>query len=281
MKKGITKNPEITKQLLYKEWVENRLSQKQIANKYNVGLWIIEKRIKDFQLTKIRSKIKYILNNEHININSPVFWYLVGLTISDGYIDEKNKRISIQLTNDIKILETLSDYYSTNVKIPVYSYQTNVPHKVRHTLTLSNEKLINLFHTIGIYGYRKTYDVSMPDPNSPYLFNFLLRGFIDGDGNIRTYIGSMGMEFRFYIESHNLVNTLIFLCKKYLNIDLYKGVVKGRNGFNITSNNIYDNTIINVYSDIPILALERKRNIVKKIVDDIVHRYEMINHNNW
>ena len=122
MKKGTLSHPELTKEVIYNEWVVNRLSQKEIAEKYNVGLWLIESRIKQFKLTKIRSKIKYVLNTEHINLESPVFWYTVGLVISDGYIDEKNKRIIIGLTNDFEILEILSAYYSTTVKIPIYRY---------------------------------------------------------------------------------------------------------------------------------------------------------------
>lgn len=281
MRKGSLSHPELTKEVIYNEWVVNRLSQKEIAEKYNVGLWLIESRIKTFKLTKIRSKIKYVLNTEHINLDSPVFWYLVGLVISDGYIDERNKRIVIGLTNDFEILELLSKYYSTDIEIPIYKYTTNTEGKYRYSLTLSDENLLNLFHSIGIVGYKKTYEVTFPDPESKYLFNFLLRGFIDGDGNIRYHKEGMHMEFRFYIESHNLVNNLIKLFIKYYNTELYKGPVKGRHGYNVTSKKLPNNCIIDIYSDIPELSLQRKRNIVKTQVEDIVHRYEMINHSNW
>lgn len=281
MKKGSLSHPELTKEVIYNEWVVNRLSQREIAEKYNVGLWLIESRIKLFKLTKIRSKIKYILNTEHISLDSPVFWYLAGLVISDGYIDEKNKRIVIGLTNDYEILELLSEYYSTTVKIPVYKYATNTEGKYKYSLTFSDENLLELFHSIGIVGYRKTYEVTFPDPKSKYLFNFLLRGFIDGDGNIRYHKESMHMEFRFYTESHKLADNLIELCTKYYGTELYKGAVKGRSGCSVTSRKLPDNCIIDIYSDIPELALKRKRNIVKIQVDDIVHRYEMINHSNW
>lgn len=281
MKKGALSHPELTKDLIYTEWVINRLSQKEIAIKYDVGLYLIEARIKQFNLTGARSKIKYILNEEHINTESPIFWYLVGLVISDGYIDEKNKRIVISLTNDYEILETLSDYYSTNIKIPVYKYETNKENKIRYSLTLSDIQLINLFHSIGIYGNKKTFNVIFPDPNSKELFNFLVRGFLDGDGNIRYCKGTMKFEFRFYTESLDLANNFISLFIKYYRTELYKGKVKGRNGYNITSKNLPSNCIIDIYSEFPELSIKRKRKIVKTQVDDIVHRYGMINHSNW
>jgi len=284
MKKGQLYYPKITKELIYEEWVVNRLSQKEISIKYNVPLWLIENRIKKFKLTGIRTKIKYILNYEHINLESPVFWYLIGLTISDGYIDEKNKRILISLTEDFEILEILSNFYSTSVKIPVYKYNSNTKGKYRYVLTLSNEDLINLFHSLNIYGYNKTYAVTMPDPGNKYLFNFLLRGFIDGDGYI-TY-RKYNIKIKFYIESLNLVNSLNELYYKYFNqyFHIYKHKkLNGsfRNGRNVESKEDSFKELLEIYSEIPELALKRKRIKIKNKVDDIVHLYEMINHRNW
>lgn len=281
MKKNELSHPEITKELLTEEWVINRLSQREIAEKYKVGLWLIESRIERFELTSARTKIKYLLNSEHVSVESPVFWYLMGLTLSDGHIDEKNKRISITLTHDYEILETLSLYYSKDKPIPVYSYLcTN--NNTRYSLTLSDVSLINLFHSLGVDGYRKTYVATMPDPNNKEMFNLMLRGFIDGDGSIRyTAKSKQYLHFRFYIESKNLTNSLALMFKKYYNIDLYVSNYKGRTGFRVESPALKKGELIKIYSEFPDLALRRKRDIVAQEVNTIKACYDAINWNNW
>lgn len=271
----------ITKRLLKEEWIINRLSQKEIADKYGVGLWFIENKIRDYGLTGARTKIKYPVNQKHVSLDSPIFWYLVGITISDGYIDEKNKRIVISLTNEKELLEELSSYYSTNVQIPIYGYRTRELSKVRYSLTLSDITLLELFHSIGIYGVNKTSNVRMPDPNSIELFNLLLRGFLDGDGSIKTRGYSDNIHFTFYSHSEMLTSSIVDLFSKYYGLNLKIYDTKGHSGKNVDSGAKAGSYLMKIYSDLPNLSIRRKRNVVKKQVDDIVHRYGMINHNNW
>lgn len=274
-------NQTITKEILINEWINNRLSQKEIADKYNVSLGVIEYKIKANNLNNLRDKLKYEVNEQHISLESPVFWYLLGLVISDGYIDNKNNRISITLTDDYDILETLSKFYSKNKAIPIYKYATSNKNKFSYRLSITSSSLISLFKSLNIDGNNKTENVYLPDPNSKYLFNFLLRGFIDGDGSIRYFGNCKRIEFRAYIHSNDLVESLKTLYKKYYLKDVTVYNVKGKAGKHINTSQDSFDELLEIYNDIPELALQRKRNIIKNKVDDIVHLYKMINCKNW
>jgi DNA-binding transcriptional regulator WhiA len=281
MQKDQFSHPEITKELLTEEWVNNRLSQQEIADKYKVGLWLIESRIKHFKLTGVRSKIKHLVDQTHVTVDSHVFWYLMGLVLSDGHIDEPNQRITIQLTHDLEILEVLAKYYGKDRPLPIFNYRCK-NNNIRYVLTLSDKPLIDLFHSLGISGFRKTYVTHMPDPGTRNMFNLMLRGFIDGDGSIRfTKNNGYYLHFRFYIESENLKNDLVGMFEKYYGISLYQGKHKQRNGFRVESPALKKDELVEIYSDYPDLSLRRKRNIVQKEVDSIMYRYHTVEWENW
>lgn len=89
------------------------------------------------------------------------------------------------------------------------------------------------------------------------------------------------LEFRYYSHSDKVTEKTVFLFKKYYNVDLYKYSTKGHSGCTVSSPSIGEDILIQIYNDFPSIAIPRKRNIIKGLVDDIVHRYEMINRNNW
>lgn len=273
---------EITKQFLYDEWVTNRKTQREISDELGIKLGKLEPYFKKFGLNRVRSKEKYDTNEEHINLSSEIFWYLAGLIISDGYIDTKNNRVSISLKNK-DILEQLSYYFSGNRKIPIRKYQygkRNVQNP-RYSLIIVSKKLIKTLEEIGIHGKNKTSTVIMPDPKSKELFNFLFRGFLDGDGNIRYNKTALNITFRYYAHSINLVNTSVELYRKYYNVDLVVSNVKGRLGKVVSSKINSTLNLISIYEKLPNLCIKEKRDVIKNLVDDIVHLYGMINHRKW
>ncbi len=270
---------EITKELLFTEWVTNRKSQREIAEEYSVGLWKIENLIKEYALKGARTKIKYPIDHDKISLDNPRFWYLVGLIISDGYINDKNQRVIISL-RDYQILEVLSDYFSGPVKTPIYRYKVK-GESYKYNLTLSDEYLVGLLESIGIPMTDKTATVNFPDPGNISCFNMLVRGFLDGDGNIRTKSDGKFIEYRFYSHSPKLVEDFKRLVLKYHNVEVYDYVTSGKSGKTITSKTKDGDYLIDIYDEYPEFSISRKRDTIKTYIDDIYKRYQRINLSNW
>jgi len=268
----------ITKQFLHDEWVLNRKSQREIAEEQNVGLWYIEKLIKDYKLTNIRSKIKYTYNEDLFDINNPIFAYYIGFIVSDGYIDLKNSRVALAITDSPKILERLSKYFSKDKLTPVYKFKTKDNH-YSYKLTISNKYLVDLLISLGVGVPNKTSNVKFPIFYNKTCFKMALRGFIDGDGNIRNT--EHNIIIRWYSHSSYLVEDLKNAFKYWYNYDLSINPVKNKLGKEMSTRTDFWKHSIDLYEDYDEFCLERKKLQIKLLVDDIVHRYEMINHNKW
>lgn len=270
----------ITKEFLYTEWVTNLKSQREIAEENNVGLWLIEKLIKQYKLTGARSKVMYRYKEELFNFNDPAFCYFIGFMIADGYTDLKTRRAIISITDSPEVLQTLSQYFSKDKITPIYRYKTPGD-KYSYRLTISSEYLISILENCGVAMQNKTSNVRFPSFPSKEMFKMALRGFIDGDGNIRYTKSALNLTMRWYSHSDNLVTDLVREFKKWYNYDLSVNSVKNKTGKELSTRVDFTNNVIDLYAKYPEYSLERKRKTVKNLVDDIVHRYEMINHSSW
>lgn len=268
----------ISKQFLYDEWVLNRKSQKEIAEEQNIGLWYIEKLIKDYKLTNARSKVKYTYNEELFNINNPIFAYYVGFIISDGYVDLKNNRVALAITDSPIVLENLSKYFSKDRITPIYKFKTKDNH-YSYKLTISNKYLVDLLISLGVGVSNKTSNVRFPVFNDRICLKMALRGFIDGDGNIRNMEHSV--IIRWYTHSLYLVEDLKNIFKNWYNYDISINPVKNKLGKEMSTRTDFWKNVIDLYEDYNEFCLERKKLQIKLLVDDIVHRYGMINHSKW
>lgn len=267
----------ITKELLEQEWIVNRLSQREIADKYFVSLGLVEARVKKYGLIGARSKIKCVFKEELFNLNNPVFCYYLGLFLSDGTLDKVNHRCIISLTDDFDVLKTLANYFKEdNSPISLYSYRIKNG-KLSHRLIVTSKVLFDL--VVPYCGAAKTKDLSCPKFDNLECFRMFVRGFLDGDGNIR-YV-NRSLIFRFYCHSLKFIEEFLIEFEKHYSYKLSVRDVKFKHGMEVSSRTDFTYELIKIYEARSEFCLERKRNVVKKLVDDIVHDYEMINHSYW
>lgn len=268
------KNLNITKEFLLQEFFENRKTQKQIALELGCHVGTIEAAMSKYQLTnQIHSR--YRVREDLMVSTNPYFMYAVGMFITDGSI-AKDGRLSIRI-NDKEPVKVLSDYFDC----PYYhcrrdarpQYEFNIPY---------NTPLTEYCRALTNDVSKKTFDVKCPtDIVDLNLRLLLLRGIIDGDGSIRPDSSAI----RIFTASKNMVDTLEMLLSslniKYTTQNTKYGLHK-KLGW-VIHIGILETlpALIRVYEDYPELAVQRKRNIIKQRVYDIVRTYEMINREKW
>lgn len=103
------------------------------------------------------------------SVNSEIKAYALGLICSDGCIS--NGKLSINL-NDKDILELLHPLMTPEKKL--YKQRSN------YAVISNNKQDIDFLNSIGVTE-RKTYDITIPNIDEPYI-RHMIRGWFDGDG---------------------------------------------------------------------------------------------------
>lgn len=186
---------------LRKEYTELRKSQSQIAVENGMSLSSVEYYIKKHGLIRSRTRIKNLPIEANFDLRNPMFCYYIGLIAADGYCDLKNNRISLRLnTEDDHVLKELAkEYFGTTSVIKYYRTQAD--------LTISSTRLMGILRDLGIAVENKTFNLKFPVLPSQDSYKYFIRGYLDGDGNIRK------MGFRATTGSEDFIRGLI----NYLN----------------------------------------------------------------
>ncbi len=250
---------QITREFLFHQYVTLCKSQRQIADELNVSLGTIEQTFKKLDLIGIR-KTRYSANEILFDLNNDVFCYLLGLLSADSYFDNKNKRTSLRLhNNDSNILYDLKKYFSITTPIGIYNDSTD--------LTIYSEKLLDIAKEIRINVNNRKFNMELPELND-IQFKYFLRGYLDGDGNIRD------KGFRFTTGSVLFVNSIINRLNLIFNLNIKLTYQKTKSDKSLPKLEISsykgNELLVWIYSDRPKLAIQRKRNRALKINDDIV-----------
>lgn len=163
------------------EFIKNNyknLSHKEIADKLNRT----EKSVKSYcQRNRLLKKIyKFDINEKFFDEWSSDMAWILGYTMSDGYIQSSIKDSRFQLSfsiqkRDIEVLNFINSKLDTDKKFNFYKGIVNAKYTSKYMI----QKLIEL----GVI-QRKTGLESIPK-NLPkeYFWDFL-RGYFDGDGSI-------------------------------------------------------------------------------------------------
>lgn len=176
------KDLHITEELLIKEWIENRLSQSEIAKKYNVSLSTIESRIKSFGLIGRRDRTRYTLDESKLSIEDPIFCYYLGLVVTDGYINGEKGYVSLRLANvgAEVLLSKIKNYFNYTGQVRCYTIGSTVS----YDLTICSIKLINVLLSLNIQTRAKTYDINYLKITNLDNKAMFFRGILDGDGSL-------------------------------------------------------------------------------------------------
>jgi len=282
MENTVLKVEDLTKELLFTEWVTNMKSQADVAKEYNTSLWQIEKRIKAFGLTGARGKQMYEVLEEKLTLESVDAAYIIGLIIADGYINIPKDRVEIAVTNDREILQTISNYISANKHkpVPIYGYNSSSAGKVNYRISFKAPDFVAYLKAIGVAVEDKTANVRFPTTTDRSTFDHMFRGVMDGDGSIRKRRSqlSLGLSAQMYSLSHSFIDTFLAeFCKYYPEECITVSPVKGKSGKCISFKQDFTMDLVRIYNMDKDFVLQRKLSIVNTVVDDIVQLYGKVN----
>jgi intein/homing endonuclease len=265
------------KELYQKEHVENGLSYKEIQQKYNIprGTW------------------QYYVNKWGYNYDGRTFRcvddyfdvidnykkaYILGFLYADGFISADG-RIGVSLNiKDIEILEFIKFEICPNTEIKHSHYQ-NIKRSPQIKLSFTSK---NLYKKLQDFGF--VLDKTNTNCN---IFNLIpeefkldfIRGYFDGDGNIRCqYKEGMHRNGKYYwSNSFSFSNG-----SKQILEDIQKYLL----GFSITDGKLNEYTNKNtyytlsynrkkdtfnycklLYSDLSKFGLQRKRELALKVIE--------------
>lgn len=268
------KRHNITREFLLQEYFQKRRTQKDIALELGCHVGTVEAAMSRHGLTN-QVLSRYKVKEELMVPTNPYFIYAVGLFITDGSI-AKDGRLSIRI-NDKDPIKVLTDYFDC----PYYHCRRDT--RPQHEFNIPyNTPLTDYCRGLTSTSSRKTFEVRVPtDIQDESLRLLLLRGIIDGDGSIRPD----STDIRVFTASKAMADTLGILLES-LSIDFttiastYGKYKKEGWTIRITTESTVP-TLIRVYQDYPELAVQRKRNVARAKVYDIVRTYGMINHKKW
>lgn len=156
----------------------NKLSERKMAKKLNIGKTTVNKWVRELGL----KHQKHTVNENFFNQLNEKSSYLLGYILADGNINWNTDKSYCALTitasaKDVIHLERLRETISSTKPL-VYSPKTN-----SYRLIVNSKKLCQKLMSLGITP-RKSLTVRFPDLPKAQIKHFI-RGVIDGDGNVR------------------------------------------------------------------------------------------------
>lgn len=217
--------------LIHDMYYNNNETLKDIAKKLNVSATCIRNYFlyNNLEIHERVYKRKYDIN-EHIfdKIDTPDKAYCLGFFYSDGYNDEEDGSIRIELhLRDIDILEKINSFIGSNKPIKIHNANSDTKHNTPSCELCINSRYMS--NVLTNYGFvqRKSLILEFPYWMDKELIPFMLKGYIDGDGWVQRYnIGIMSTEMfcqgvHDYLEEIN-INSSIY----NQNPNKYKEVTK-------------------------------------------------------
>lgn len=177
------KYPFVDREWMITHWVNTSKSMHQLAVEYGIPESILECRRSKYNLSRT-SKIRTSADGTRIlSLEDPRLYYLLGLTVTDGYIVEKHNAIEISLVGEDEriLLSEIQQYFAPNHQIVKYG------NAWRSRITYEGLAL-HLLHNFNISSHNKTYKVKGPTTfPSEDAAKAYIRGCWDGDGCITSY----------------------------------------------------------------------------------------------
>lgn len=182
--------------------------------------------------------------------------YVLGLIISDGYVDEKWNKLNFT-SKDIELVEIIKRELKSDHKLGKYDIYDNRTHKnyERYSIQISSKEIVSDLNKLGVYG-NKSFTSELPDIPEEFMWDFI-RGVFDGDGHIIQSNNDKIGRLRFgIIGSEKLLKSinLFFKENKIKNVKIRQTIYGNSKGklikldccnfsdLNIIKNNIYENS---------------------------------------
>lgn len=115
-------------------------------------------------------------------IDSPNKAYILGLIVSDGYVDNYTKLTFT--SKDIELVELFKRELKSEHKLATYHIYDNRTNKeyVRYSIQIASKKIVEDLNKLEIFS-NKSFNCKMPKIPEQYFWDFI-RGLFDGDGYI-------------------------------------------------------------------------------------------------
>jgi len=264
------------KKLYQKEHVENGLSYKQIQKKYNIprGTW-----------QYYVNKWNFVYDGRTFRCNDDYFdvidnykkAYILGFLYADGCITADGRIMSLLNEKDIEVLEFIKDEICPTLEIK-HSHNQNIKRDPQVQIRFTSKQLYSRLIELG-FELDKTGNDSNIFNYIPEEFKFdFIRGYTDGDGNIRCQYRKHPKTDKFYwtnaFSFSNGSKQILEDIQNYLltfNITDGKLIAyKNKNVFYTLSYHRKKDTVNFcklVYLDLNKFALQRKRDLALKTIE--------------
>lgn len=173
----------------YVEYINSGYTYTKIAKLYNVSLSTIRYQLKKHGY--------FYENRQHLGLNrkcqidanffksidSKEKTYILGLVVSDGYVDENWNKLNFT-SKDIELVKIFKRELKSGHKLATYNVfdkRTNKHYK-RYSLQISSKEIVNDLNKMDI-NRNKSFNCSLPIIPDKLMWHFI-RGVFDGDGTI-------------------------------------------------------------------------------------------------
>ena len=205
---------ELTKEYLYDNYIVKDKSERQIAEELNIGEGKVDYWVRKLKLNFKKASPDKVFNLKHIDDSDPIFCYFAGLMATDGYLDYKNKRISLRVNNEgsKEVFEALRAHFE--FIRPVNRYIKPKSKRPMYDLTIPNSCIFKELESMGIFGKKdyRAFSLDWYTSASKSCKQMFLRGVLDGDGNIH----KKGGNFRIAMKSEEFIKNLLVIFNNLL-----------------------------------------------------------------
>ena len=206
-------------------------SERAIGEEFGIGEGKVDYWVRKWGFNFKKSDPDRVFNLKHIDKEDPVFCYYAGLIATDGYLDYKNKRISLRCNNEgsKEVFEAIRQYFEYIRPNRIYPKRYKTP---INDITIPNNCIFEELRSMGIYGKKETRTFSLDwyvNANDDCKRMFL-RGVLDGDGSIAKKYG----QFRIAMKSSGFIANLLSIFNNQFD---NKYTIRGQT--NSTTNNVY------------------------------------------
>lgn len=195
----------LSKECLYELYIVQNKYQRQIAEELGVTEATVDYWTRKYGLTIKKSNPDAVFNLQHIDKADPIFCYYAGLVATDGYLDYKNKRIALRVTNEgcSDVFEAIRNYFG--FVRPLRCYTRNTAKLPAYELLIPNSCIFKELESMGIYGKKveRSFDINWLLSADEDCQRMFLRGVLDGDGSIAKN------NFRISMTSKDFISNII------------------------------------------------------------------------
>lgn len=138
-----------------------------------------------------------------LKLKGPDLWYLVGLITSDGCLSKDGRHIDIT-SKDYGFLRKLKDFLGLACKIGT---KNKLKINEAYYLQFSNRNLYEFLLSIGLIP-NKSLNLKILDISKEFFVDFL-RGLIDGDGSLRSWIHPNNLHEQWSLRIYSASQTFI------------------------------------------------------------------------